>query len=120
MTDYESNLLASKPTKIDNRGGYEIRYLLAEEMEDFFGYALQEKVFVRNNLSKNVERFVICHEISHLKDGSHWLGWVGSEMRANVAAGVREPLGFLLTVRSSLNRRRLAKYWNLLTHPSKT
>lgn len=120
MTDYEDGLLASTPTKICNRHGYEIRYLAMDEMKDFFGYALQEKVYIRNNLSTKVESFVIYHEIYHLKDGSHWFGWVGSETRANIAAGVREPMGFFLTILNSLNRRRLSKYWDLLTHSSKT
>lgn len=120
MNTYENRLLSAIPTRTLTIKGYEIFLLPTEIMGDFFGYAIQGKAFIRDNLPKSAEKFVIHHELYHLKDKRHWLGWIGSEMRANVAAGYREPLGFLTTIKLSLNKRRMAKYWELLTHPSST
>lgn len=83
-------------------------------MGNFFGYSLQNTAFIRADLPMRVRKFVIKHEFHHLQDKRSWLGWIGSEVRANVVCGVRDPIGLLLTITASLRPYRLRTYWKLL------
>lgn len=116
MNQFEQQLLSIKPLKVSSSEGYEVRHIEKSSMNGFFGYALQNKVFIANNLSKRVSIFVIKHEIYHLKDRRSDSDWVGSETRANLNTGLHDPLGLLATVKASLTRQRVGKYLRLLYH----
>ena len=79
-----------------------------------FGCAYKQEVYVRADLSIRIKRFVISHEIYHLNDKHAWLGWLGGEIRANLVAGMKDPVGLLLTIKASLTAERLAAYWRAL------
>jgi hypothetical protein len=113
MIEFEQRLLEARPRKLLTADGYEIKYMQLDVMGEFFGYALQNKVYVREGLSDRVEQFVVAHEMYHLKDTSKWLGWFGAETRANIACGLHDPRGLIATIRASLNKRRLTTYLRL-------
>lgn len=71
-------------------------------------------MYVKEGLAKRVEKFVISHEIYHIQDKQSWLGWLGRELRANAVCGLKDPLGFLGTIGSSLNKKRLRAYMQAL------
>lgn len=68
---------------------------------------------VRGDLPHRVKRFVVEHELYHLKDRRQWWGGFGKELRANLIPGCRNPLGLLAFVTVTLmsgERRRF--YWD--------
>jgi hypothetical protein len=78
-----------------------------------FGYVYEGKIYVRTQLPRKVERYILIHEAYHVRDAKTWLGKVGKEIRANAYAGWRDPIGFLATLLHSLNRHRTRTYWRL-------
>jgi hypothetical protein len=81
-----------------------------EDLYPRFGLALpdQQRVHVREDLPGCVKRFVISHELYHLGDRSQW--WVWREVKANIHAASRHPIGFMACVFSSLAPYRLRYY----------
>jgi hypothetical protein len=120
MNVFEQNLLDAEPIKVSHHDQFEIRYIHPNIMENFFGYTFNGKVFVRYGLTMRVQSFVIEHEKYHIHDNKHWLGWLGQELRANLACGVRDPLGLLLTIFASISVPRLKTYVALLKSGGKS
>ncbi len=91
---------------------YTIIYARKDELSPRFGVAFKEQgvAYVREDLPIAVQRFVRAHELYHLADMSSWGGWIGSEIRANLVPGLKDPIGFfstLLLTLLSLDRLRL-------------
>jgi hypothetical protein len=120
MNWFEKALLAAKPVKQEQvtiRGRtYLVHYIEAAVMEraSSFGCAYRSTIFIRVGLPERVRRFVVQHEAYHITDQHHWLGWFGSELRANTVCGVRNPIGLLATIRASLTAPRLKAYGRAL------
>ena len=111
---FEKQLLETKPIQTEIRDAQVIRFMPKGVMQDLFGYAFNETVFIRAGLPGRVTNFVIAHEKFHLRDTSEWLGWFGSETRANISCGLRDPRGLLATIKASLSKKRLKKYYTLV------
>jgi hypothetical protein len=81
-----------------------------EKLYPRFGLALLEKqwVYVRGDLPGCVRRFVIGHELYHLEDKAQW--WIWREIKANIHAAIRHPIGFIACVVMSLAPYRLWYY----------
>lgn len=114
MNTFERKLLKTRPVKTGQFHGSEVRYMSSSVMNEFFGYAFQDKIFVRNELSKRVQAFVISHEGYHLADSHEWLGWFGAEIRANIYCGLRDPIGLIATATAKPRIRRLGLYAQLI------
>lgn len=112
MNWFEEQLLSSTPTKIEIMHDIQINYMKPSIMDanSSFGHIVDGQVYIRDDLSNKVRRFVIAHEIYHLKDDKKWLGWVGRELRANIVCGIHDPAGFMSTIFASLNMRRISAY----------
>ena len=71
------------------------------------------KIKIKKGLPSKVRRFIEEHEKYHIKDWKSKSSWIISEMKANLAAGVKEPLGFLhttfLTITDSSRRNYYLK-----------
>lgn len=67
-------------------------------------------IYIREGLPGRVERFVVNHEIYHLKDRYRRWGWFGREIRANIFCSLKDPVGLIATVWNSLNFERLGAY----------
>ena len=89
----------------------EVIYQTRETLYPRFGLALLGKgqVYVRKDLPECVKRFVISHELYHLRDQAQW--WVWMEIKATVHAAMMHPIGFLVSVSMSLAPDRLRYYW---------
>jgi hypothetical protein len=114
MNAFEKRLLKTKPLKTGQFQGSEVRHMPSSVMGEFFGYAFQDKIFVRNELSKRVQRFVISHERYHLVDRQKWLGWFGAELRANIYCGLQDPIGLMATITAKPRIRRFVFYAQLV------
>jgi hypothetical protein len=88
----------------------EVIYQTRDDLYPRFGLALPEKqqVHVRDDLPGCVKRFVINHELYHLKDKAQW--WVWREIKASAHAAMRHPIGFIACVLMSLVPYRLRYY----------
>ena len=87
--------------------------LICQTREDLyprFGLALSKtsQVYVREDLPGCVTQFVISHEQYHLGDKGQW--WVWREVKVNVHAAIRHPIGFVGCVFMSLASYRLRYY----------
>jgi hypothetical protein len=85
-------------------------YRTKEELYPRFGLAQPNKqqVYVREDLPECVKRFVLNHELYHLKDKTQWWAW--RELKATAHAGMRHPVGFFACVLLSLTPYRLTYY----------
>ena len=88
----------------------EVIYQTREVLYPRFGLAFPDKqqVQVRGDLPERVKRFVISHELYHLKDRAQW--WVLREVKATARAAIRHPIGFIACVLMSLAPYRLRYY----------
>jgi hypothetical protein len=88
----------------------EVIYQTREDLYPRFGLTMpdQQRVHVREDLPGCVKRFVISHELYHLGDRSQW--WVWREVKANIHAAIRHPIGFMACVFMSLAPYRLRYY----------
>jgi hypothetical protein len=66
------------------------------------------QVNVREDLPGCVKRFVTTHELYHLGDKAQW--WLLREVKANLHAAIRHPVGFVACVLMSLAPYRLRYY----------
>ena len=89
----------------------EVIYQTRENLYPRFGLALLGKgqVYVRKDLPECVKRFVISHELYHLRDKAQWPIWM--EVKATIHAAMRHPTGFVACVSMSLAPNRLRYYW---------
>lgn len=116
MNWFEKTLLETIPIKqqtVTIKGkSYTVFYIDPAVMQraSSFGCAYKSTIFVRADLSEKVRRFVINHEVYHINDKQRWLGWFGSELRANVICGISDPTGLFATIKASLNTNRLKSY----------
>ena len=92
-----------------------IRYVQKKELFPAFGYATEntQTVRIRKDLPKPFQKFVLAHELYHLKDWAnqekkgedhHWL-W--EEIKANFYATLRHPIGALVGVGWRLRPSRI-------------
>lgn len=88
----------------------QVHYVQKDVIAPAFGFAYKNHVVVREDLPPLVKDFVTKHELFHMHDSATWGGWIGREVRANVACGVRDPLGLLATVLASCNKERVLFY----------
>jgi hypothetical protein len=88
----------------------EVIYQTREVLYPRFRFAFPDKqqVYVRDDLPGCVKRFVISHELYHLKDKAQW--WIWREIKANTYAAIRHPIGFIACVLMSLAPYRLWYY----------
>lgn len=86
----------------------DIRYISKEELFPAFGLAKDGIIYVREDLPNAVKSFVIEHEIYHLQDDSVY--WLWREIKANLYAGIKHPIGFIYTVILSLSLTRIKFY----------
>ncbi len=90
-------------------------YLGKERLGPRFGHVVpaEQVACVREDLPESVRKFVIAHELYHLKDRASW--WVWREIKANASGALMHPVGFLACVLMSLAPYRLSYYWNRIT-----
>ena len=98
----------------------ELKYVAKNKLYPAFGYAdiKNQKAYVREDLPKLVKVFVAEHELYHLKDKPQipenlWkrrFAGFWAELKANLYAGIRHPLGFLITIILSLQPYRIKLY----------
>ena len=68
----------------------------------------EQTVYVSRDLPEPVKKFVLRHELFHLRDlPGHWM-W--REIKANMAGAMRHPLGFYWCVMLSLQPYRMRYY----------
>lgn len=66
---------------------------------------------VRNDLTGIVRRFVIQHELYHLRDTHTWGGTVGAELRANFVPGLSDPIGFIVSIWKTITNRERRQFY---------
>ena len=90
-------------------------FLSKEKLRPKFGCAVVSKrtVVVRRDLSRCLREFVLVHELYHLQDNAHW--WVWRERKANIAAALKEPNGFIVCILMSLAAYLLSYYCERIT-----
>ncbi|MBI9078010.1 MAG: hypothetical protein JEZ02_21615 [Desulfatibacillum sp.] len=68
--------------------------------------------YISQDLPGPVRKFVLRHELFHLRDKpGHWI-W--REIKANAAGALHHPVGFFLCLLLSLQPYRLRYYWRRL------
>ena len=95
-----------------------IKYVSKEKLYPAFGYAYvkEQEVHIRKDLPMTVQKFVLAHEIYHLKDlekiykNNQKYNWVWREIKANMYGGFKHPIGFIFTLLMSLQPYRLMFY----------
>jgi hypothetical protein len=97
------------------RGGKE--YIVYDvPRKDFHGFGVAfpgpEKPFacVREDLPPLAHEWLEEHELFHLRDRATWGGTFGMELRANLAATLRHPLGAVVAFLQALREGRIQKY----------
>jgi len=88
-----------------------LKYVSKEEIYPLFGYAKGKTAVVRKDLPLSVKNFVKTHELYHCIDKKTWGGWIGQELRANLFAAVKEPLGFFVTTFLTLTSKDRLKLY---------
>ncbi len=85
-------------------------YVSKKRLSPAFGESDIKKqiAYVRKDLPKSVKKFVEIHEKYHLRDKSK--NWIIREIKANFYAGIRKPLGLIITIIMSLSPKRLKLY----------
>ncbi|MHB1865010.1 MAG: hypothetical protein ACYCPS_02500 [Candidatus Saccharimonadales bacterium] len=110
------NLYNTKPihqtTLVFKGNEYLINYMPEGLMKEAHvtGFVRNGQVYISEALGGQVKRFVTCHELYHLIDKQTWLGYFGMELRANFMCGLKDPLGFLATIRNGLGYSKFRIY----------
>jgi len=65
-------------------------------------------VCVRSDLPESVKNFILSHEIYHLDDPARF--WIWREIKANIHAARKHPIGFLRCAWLSMAPYRIAFY----------
>lgn len=86
-----------------------------------YGHISEEYAWadVRDDLPPRVQRFVIEHELYHLRDKWKWWGSFGAELRANLRPALNYPLDYLAYLgyaivhsnRTGIYLKRLVPCW---------
>lgn len=87
-------------------------YVPKKEIAPAFGWANRrtQTAYVRADLPLSIRNFVAAHELYHLRDDAIW--WVWREIKANVYAFFRHPIGGIGCIAMSLfSLERLKMYW---------
>lgn len=89
----------------------QIAYVTAKQLKGAFGrsFMITGRIWILRTLPDKVTHAVLYHELYHLGDPSTNCLW--REIKANLYALWKEPLGQLHCVWLSLSRERLAYYW---------
>lgn len=90
---------------------YFVQYVPKEEIWPAFGYAGRNTAVVREDLPPLVKRFVTAHELYHLSDKGKFGGWVGSEIRANLIPGLKDPIGLAATIWATITDTDRIKFY---------
>ena len=90
---------------------YFVQYVPKEEIWPAFGYAGGNTAVVREDLPPLVKRFVTAHELYHLSDKIKFGGWVGSEIRANLIPGLKDPIGLTATILATITNTDRIKFY---------
>ncbi len=90
---------------------YFVQYVPKEEIWPAFGYAGGDTAVVREDLPPLVRRFVRAHELYRLRDKSQLGGWVGSEIRANLIPGLKDPIGLAATIWETITDADRIKFY---------
>jgi len=86
-----------------------VKFVSKKKLYPAFGEVKNNIAYVRNDLPKIVKEFVKEHELYHLKDKSQ--NWVWREVKANLYAFFKHPLGFIICTIMSLSPARLKFYF---------
>jgi len=94
---------------------YYVRYV-KDQLKPFRGNALVDDnlALVDADLPPLVKRFVTAHELYHCRDKKGG-GWLAHEVRANLACGLKDPIGFLATAISAIRNGALKEYGGLFS-----
>ncbi len=95
-----------------------VNYVSKFKLYPAFGEALEknQKINIRKDLPKCVQRFVLEHEKYHLKDWRNLVkkskkyNWIFGEIKANIYAAIKHPLGFFICTLMSLSPYRIKFY----------
>jgi hypothetical protein len=99
-------------TITQNGHSYTVKYVPKEQIYPAFGRAGGNVALVRQDLSPRVRKFVRTHELYHCQDTATWGGEFGSEIRANIVPGLKDPLGLAATVWKTItNKDRMRFYF---------
>jgi hypothetical protein len=93
----------------------QVVYVEKAILDPAFGMADEKNdvAYVRGDLPESARKFVVLHELYHLKDKAKW--WVWREVKANVAGALKNPAGFMLCLILSFRPKRLRYYWRRIT-----
>lgn len=97
--------------EIINGQEYKVIYVPKEEIYPAYGYGGGHRAIVREDLPPRVKKFVKAHELYHCTDKSKWGGWIGSELRANLIPGLKDPLGLILTTWKTITDKDRIKFY---------
>ena len=88
-----------------------IKYVSKKKLYPAFGYADVNKkiVYIRKDLPKLVQKFVRTHELFHARHNKP-RKWFWEEVKANIYAGIRHPIGLITTILMSLQPSRIKLY----------
>jgi len=88
----------------------QIKYVKKESIYPAFGkaYMKAQIATVRDDLPTIVKKFVLEHELYHLRDSAKW--WVWREIKANLYGAWKHPFGFIYCCLLSLSWDRLRFY----------
>ncbi len=91
---------------------YWINYMPSELMTEagFSGFTFEGQVYLDEDLKGLNKRFTVQHELYHLRDKQHWLGYFGKELRANVICGLKDPLGISAALYGGFRKGYLKRY----------
>lgn len=105
LTSAEPNLskgqeIEQNPHETETISGVEyfVEYVPKEDIYPAYGYSSGKYAVVRQDLSLRVKRFVKAHELYHCADKAVWGGWIGSEIRASLMPGLKNPIGLIATI----------------------
>lgn len=88
----------------------EIKYLPAKLMRPKFGvcFPATQIIWINEDLPGIAKSFVLEHELYHARDTAKY--WLWREVKANVYAACKHPLGALCTIILSLSPARIGFY----------
>jgi len=86
-----------------------IEYVKKEKLFPAFGLAKNNMAYVREDLPKSVQAFILQHELYHLEDKAK--NWIWREIKANLYGAFMPFIGFIYCCVLSLSRDRLRHYY---------
>jgi hypothetical protein len=76
----------------------------------FSGFAYEGQVYLSEELTPRNKRFIVQHELYHLRDKHRWLGYFGMELRANIVCGFKDPIGISAALYRSFKKGNIKRY----------